>query len=205
PPPASATAGRMNAAGISVFYGSSDATTCVAELRTPVGGSAVVGKFEVIRPLRLLDLTKIGDGTNLVSKFHPQYFKIASHQNFIRGFHAEIRKPIIPGKESLDYLPPQIVAEYLWSKAKSPVDGLIFGSSQVSGDRTNIVLFPNASLVEQGADPLREIVDLYQAGGDPDEEPPHEEWVHYRVGAAAEQAPTQPVLADDVWSWTEAA
>jgi hypothetical protein len=37
PPSLSAKAGRMNAAGISVFYGAVDGTTCIAEARAPVG------------------------------------------------------------------------------------------------------------------------------------------------------------------------
>src|SRR5262249_18413972 len=38
PPPHLNTAGRMNVAGITNFYGSFDRNTCVAELRTAVGG-----------------------------------------------------------------------------------------------------------------------------------------------------------------------
>jgi hypothetical protein len=40
------TAGRMNAAGVTNFYGSFNKDTCVAELRTAVGGQVVIGKFE---------------------------------------------------------------------------------------------------------------------------------------------------------------
>lgn len=56
PPSRLARAGRMNAAGISVFYGALDIDTCVTEIRPPVGSSVVVGRFEIIRPVRLLDM-----------------------------------------------------------------------------------------------------------------------------------------------------
>jgi HEPN/RES N-terminal domain 1/RES domain len=50
PPSRLARAGRMNAAGISVFYGAIEADTCVAEARAPVGSYVVLGRFEIIRP-----------------------------------------------------------------------------------------------------------------------------------------------------------
>ncbi len=57
PPPSSfAEAGRMNAKGISVFYGALDKSTCVSEVRPPVGSHVVLGKFQLLRPVRLLDL-----------------------------------------------------------------------------------------------------------------------------------------------------
>ena len=54
PPSSAAKSGRMNAQGISVFYGAMDRDTCVAEVRAPVGAHVVVGRFEVVRPVRLL-------------------------------------------------------------------------------------------------------------------------------------------------------
>lgn len=152
PQPMIATAGRMNPAGISVFYGSSDVLTCVAELRAPVGGSVVVGRFEIIRPLRLLDLTVLEKVENPLSFFDPLFMEVHDAISFVPGFHRDIRKPVIPGQEALEYVPTQVVAEYLWTRPHHAVDGLIFSSSQVSGDRTNIVLFPRACSVEGASD-----------------------------------------------------
>ena len=57
PPPSSlAKQGRMNAQGISVFYGAKYKTTCLAELRAPVGSYVVMAKFELLQPTQLLDL-----------------------------------------------------------------------------------------------------------------------------------------------------
>jgi hypothetical protein len=148
PQPAIATAGRMNPAGVRVFYGSRDALTCVAELRAPVGGSAVVGRFEIMRPLRLLDLTVLEKIKNTLSYFDPMFMEVHDVISFVPGFHKDIRKPVIPGQEALEYVPTQVVAEYLWTREDHAVDGLIFSSSQVSGDRTNLVLFPQACVVE---------------------------------------------------------
>lgn len=59
PPACYASAGRMNAEGISVFYGATDVETCIAEIRAPVGSSVVSGRFSPLRSLRVLDLTRL--------------------------------------------------------------------------------------------------------------------------------------------------
>lgn len=151
PPPGIAGSGRMNAAGISVFYGSFDRDTCVAELRTPVGGYAIVGRFEILRPLRVLDLTLLEADPEPLSYFHAHYSERMAYSAFMRGFHAEIRRAVIPGRETLDYLPTQVIGEYLWSRPNPGLDGIVFGSAQITDSANNVVLFPQAASVE-GAD-----------------------------------------------------
>ncbi len=65
-PPRKATAGRMNARGISVFYGAKERSVALAEVRPPVGSDVVVAEFLIIRHLRLLNLPalKRGLGSN---------------------------------------------------------------------------------------------------------------------------------------------
>ena len=47
----------MNPTGVSVFYGAFNAKTCLAEIRLPVGATAVTASFRVVRPINVLDLT----------------------------------------------------------------------------------------------------------------------------------------------------
>jgi hypothetical protein len=195
PPPFLAAPGRMNPAGISVFYGSGDAVTCVAELRVPVGGAAVVGKFEIIRPVRLLDLTKLEKIRSSVSVFHPEFTRTHQYSLFIRGFHDEIKQPIIPGQENLGYLATQVVAEYLWTRSEGAVDGLIFGSSQLSGSCSNVVLFPHACVVEDFADELqREVISTWIDHCDP-ECPPEHATEHVTIGPINEDRRDRPRIA----------
>lgn len=171
PPAGTAGAGRMNAAGISVFYGAFDANTCLAELRVPVGGAAIVGRFEVTRPLRVLDLSRLESIGERVSPFEADYVERLSFQSFLRGFHEEIKRAVIPGREVLDYLPTQAVAEYLWTKTDPPLDGVIFGSAQISGRHKNVVLFPHASVVDGAADEVtRTVRSIYEDGPREDDE-----------------------------------
>lgn len=202
PPPAHCTAGRMNVTGIPVFYGSFDVATCVAETRVPVGGSSIVGKFEVARQLRLLDLTQLSSIENRLSYFHPDYLRAQAYRSYLRGFHDEIKRPVIPGQEALDYLPTQVVAEYLWTREENRVDGIIFGSAQMSGDHANIVLFPHAAKIA-GADdeaPL-DIVDAFVWEGDPEEEETSVQVVSHREPAPA--APAEQSSDDGVWGILE--
>jgi len=139
----------VNPAGIPVFYGSFDVATCAAELRAPVGRSAIVGKFEILRTIRVLDLTLLKNAMFNISYFDDDVIRKFAYNRFLRGFHREIKKPVIPGSETLDYLPTQFVAEYLWTKVNPPLDGLIFGSAQTSEPNAkNIAIFPRASRAE---------------------------------------------------------
>jgi len=144
PPSRSARAGRMNAAGISVFYGAIDKETCIAEARAPVGSYVVLSRFEVIRPVRLLDfdvLTKIYvEG----SHFDPEYHTRRSRAAFLGRLVREISRPVMPRDEEFEYLPTQAVSEYLAARIEPRLDGIIFHSSQTAGEGRNLVLFNHA-------------------------------------------------------------
>ncbi len=125
PPPRLRRQGRMNAAGIGVFYGSSDTQTCIAELRVPVGGRAVVGEFTFLRPVTVLDLREL-EGSRPpagMSWLQEDFVERYAYATFMRGLHNLIRRPVLPDAESLDYLPTQIIAEYLASLVDPRIDG----------------------------------------------------------------------------------
>ena len=173
--PGRAGPGRMNPAGVSVFYGAFDALTCVAELRVPVGGSAIIGRFEILRPLRVLDLTRLEAASRRhLSYFEAGYSELLGYSDFVSSFHEEVRRAIIPGRETLDYLPTQIVAEYLWARADPPFDGLIFGSSQITETQNNIALFPHAAAVEGAEDERERSINFVYTTCDEDGDNPEE-------------------------------
>ncbi len=143
PPPRQAKAGRMNAAGISVFYGAFDSDTCVAEVRAPVGAWVVMGQFELIRSVSLLNLDALANIRAQGSYFESTYRDALARSSFLGSLVDEIARPVLPGDETHHYLPTQVVAEYLASRAK--LDGMIFHSSQTGRTGKNIVLFNHAS------------------------------------------------------------
>ena len=148
PPPKLSKNGRMNAAGISVFYGAADADTCIAEVRPPIGSHVVVGKFKIIRNISLLDLDMLSQVYAKGSYFDPQYGGRKGHAAFLRNLVGKLTKPVMPGEETFEYLPTQAVAEYLAEKISPRIDGIIFKSSQAGPKGQNIILFHNSCGVE---------------------------------------------------------
>ncbi|WP_061934637.1 RES family NAD+ phosphorylase [Aureimonas sp. AU22] len=152
PPPALRRQGRMNAAGIPVFYGATERDTAVAELRPAVGARIAVAAFRSRRPLHVLDLTRFdrpGKRLDILSKNHA---KRTTQWAFMQSFALEISKPILPGDEHLEYVPPQVVAEYLtsqpirWRGNEVTPDAVMFRSAQRDGGR-NIAIMGDAAKV----------------------------------------------------------
>ena len=144
PPSRSATGGRMNAPGIPVFYGALDEDTCVSEVRAPVGSDVVVAKFELLRPVRLLDFDALAEVYEEGSHFDPEYRERRGRWAFLRQLVHEASMPVMPQDEEFEYLPTQAVAEYLAQKANPPVDGILFRSTQTGQAGRNVVLFNHA-------------------------------------------------------------
>ena len=143
PPSRRAKGGRMNASGIPVFYGAMEEDTCVAELRAPVGSHVVLGRFELLRPVRLLDFDALMEIYVDASHFDPDYDIRLGRAAFLRSLASEICRPVMPQNETFEYLSSQAVAEYLANKLDPQLDGIIFQSSQTKGGH-NLVLFNHA-------------------------------------------------------------
>ncbi|GAN69570.1 RES family NAD+ phosphorylase [Acetobacter orleanensis] len=149
PPPARLSiAGRMNAQGISVFYGASEPRTAIAEVRPPVGSQVVVARFKIAVPLRLLNLAALGCIKEEGSVFDPEFGNRLDHAMFLRSLKDHMTKPVMPSDQVLDYLPTQAIADFLANLKKPVIDGILFPSVQDAGDVQNVVLFYKAALVE---------------------------------------------------------
>ncbi len=148
PPPNLASAGRMNARGISVFYGATEAGVAIAEVRPPVGSKVAVAKFMVVRPLRLLDLTALEDVQDGGSIFDPTLRPRLERAAFLRSLGQRITRPVMPDDEAFDYLATQAIADFLATENEPRLDGIIFRSAQ-SEDGRNVVLFHKAAQVEE--------------------------------------------------------
>ena len=187
PPPARlAKSGRMNQKGVPVFYGAMDRSTCVSEIRAPVGSHVVVGEFELLRPVRLLDLDALAKVHVKGSYFDPDYSIQTNRAAFLKRLVDEVSRPVMPQDEATEYLQTQAVAKYLAEKSCPPLDGILFRSSQIGKPGRNLVLFNHACSVEpwelpQGSKvdvhvPLAEDEDdsviVFETTPEPDEEKP---------------------------------
>jgi RES domain/HEPN/RES N-terminal domain 1 len=131
PPPHLTPAGRMNPAGIPVFYGGFSEDICIAEVRPHVGGIVVVGEFRAARRLQLLDLTMLDQHGFAGSMFRADFYDRVTKRRFLRSFHNLISRPVQPHEEALEYVPTQAVAEYIANVLG--LDGIIYESAQAGG------------------------------------------------------------------------
>ncbi|SIN14366.1 RES domain-containing protein [Micromonospora cremea] len=138
PPPDKASANRMSPAGISMFYGSDDIETVVAEIGAHGSRShAAVGSFETTKPLTMLNLAALPAVPSIFTESgRESYYDL----RFLHDFGADLRKPVVlDGREHIDYVPTQVVTEYLRWMSPEQVDGILSSSSQNEG--TNCVIF----------------------------------------------------------------
>lgn len=148
PPSLSAKAGRMNAHGISVFYGANNPEVAIAEVRPPVGSKVVVARFDIMRPLRLLDLRALDSVTTTGSIFDHTYIEQLERTMFLRNLSQRIIIPVMPDDESLEYLATQAIADFLSVENTPTLDGIIFPSVQTAGEALNVVLFHKSARIE---------------------------------------------------------
>jgi hypothetical protein len=134
------TAGRMNAAGISLFYCSQDKDLTIQE---------VVSKRRISNPyyttvlfsnkekLRLVDLTQLPVVPSIFDTENNHFRGILF---FLKTFMEEISQPVNRENSFLEYLPTQVVTEYLRYNPDLDVQGMVYWSSKNS-IKKNIVLF----------------------------------------------------------------
>ena len=136
----------MNAQGISVFYGATKADVAIAEVRPPVGSRVAVARFDIIRRLRLLDLTATDDVHEEGSIFDPSFKERLHRAEFLRSLRRRMARPVMPDDEGIDYLPTQAVADFLANANDPKLNGIIFPSVQVQ-EGYNVVLFHESAKV----------------------------------------------------------
>jgi hypothetical protein len=149
PPKTRAPAGRMNVEYIPALYAAFSADTAIAELRPGIGDRIAVGEFSLRTELRVFDFTAFSRRDVDQSKecyTHTRY-------DFITQMEDEISRPILPFERQREYIPTQIVAEYL--REYFNCDGVIYRSSMNKSDKTdnrNIVIFSKGDEFVGGSD-----------------------------------------------------
>jgi hypothetical protein len=147
PPFVFAASGRMNAHGISMFYGATTEAVALGEVRPPVGSHVLVASFEILRPVKLLDVAALKTVFVSGSIFDPNHLEQLQRAKFLQRVSDRMTRPVMPDDQNFDYLITQVIADYLSSKAKPELDGIAYPSSQVPGPGINIALLRKSSRV----------------------------------------------------------
>lgn len=156
PPPELARSGRMNAHGISVFYGATTPDIAISEVRPPVGSRVIVAPFVSRKPLRILDISALDSLIfSRESIFNPATIKSLEKTAFLKTFSRKMTLPVFGKRQDREYLITQAIAEYLSISTKYRLDGISFRSTQVrkkskgrqhtSEAGYNVVLFSKSS------------------------------------------------------------
>ncbi len=195
PPSTLARAGRMNPHGISVFYGARDPKGALAEVRPPVGCEVAVARFDILRPIRLLDLTALQAATTTGSIFDPASRDLFERTAFLKRLSDQISVPVMPNDEASEYLATQAIAEFLATENDPPLDGLIYPSVQYTSKSLNIVLFHKAARVADIELPARTEVEsvIYEHNDEQGRE--HDYIVFEEISQDGEQA--DPAISID--------
>lgn len=157
PPSERASAGRMNPAGISYFYGAFAIGTAVGEIVSHPPTAVGIGTFVNTHPLLVADLTKLPP---IPSIFDSGQRNEREALLFLREFTRQISRPVKKdGTEHIDYVPSQVVCEYLAQvfeidSSGKRLEGIVFPSSIKPGCH-NIVLFPSDRVWKTKFDRLR--------------------------------------------------
>jgi hypothetical protein len=169
-----ASSQRMTPNGISALYCSLERDTCLSEIRAITGDNVVSIAMSPIRSLRLLDLTKLHLVEPPKLTILDRGFRCALHlKSFLGSLVNKMSKPKGRG-DDLTYLSTQVVFEYLRLRFGDQVSGLVFPSVQTGTRGTNVVLFPEASVVSTKNYEQLSDYDI-AATGEPDFEPDPEE------------------------------
>lgn len=127
---------RFSPAGISYIYLSDNIQTASTEIRSQVGDNIAIGEFS-INALRLVNISNETLKIMAYDYFHDNFCpEIRAASSYIESFIEEISKPLSDSDKLIDYVPTQIISEFIWSLG---YDGFMFPSSLSQG--TNYVLF----------------------------------------------------------------
>lgn len=127
---------RFSPNGIAYVYLSTEKETAIKEIRLNQGELYAIGMFQIDN-LRLVDLRYATLGSIKKDPFSDKFTsELICSAKYIQEFIRDISKPIKDKDKYLDYIPTQIVSEYIWSLG---YDGFIFDSSLCHGN--NYVLF----------------------------------------------------------------
>ncbi|MFD4864603.1 HEPN-associated N-terminal domain-containing protein [Streptomyces sp. NPDC058412] len=144
-------ANRMSPAGIPMFYGAADQDTAVRESLVRTSDAYVsVAAFQATRRFTVVDLT--GNKLPVIpSEFDVDRFKERHQILFLANFVKDLAKPIRESYEQIDYVPTQILVEYLLKvheREGGGVDGLMY-TSAVTGKTSVVLDVPNERCIDR--------------------------------------------------------
>ena len=144
---------RMSPAGIPMFYGAGDEATAIAETYAPKPGrpaAVTIGKFATARDAWVVDLTAL---PAVPSLFDESRRDLRGAISFLHDFVEDFAKPIKKnGRQHIEYVPTQVVTEYLRCVFRTETDhrlrGVIYQSPRNGCGRCCVLFVRNRGCCE---------------------------------------------------------
>jgi RES domain/HEPN/RES N-terminal domain 1 len=160
PPPSAASQSRMSPAGIPMLYTADSAETAIAEIvgaRRTLRKGVTVAVFEPTEPMQIVDFSRLPEFPS-VFEDSPDVPGVRQELGFLYGMRRDIGLEVkLDGREHVDYVPTQVVCEYirhqLPAQLGSPVHGLAWESTRVSGSLNMVLFLGQSRCVEAGERP----------------------------------------------------
>ena len=138
---------RMTPTGISAFYASDSRETCFSEVRATTGDIVMSAEFRATNTLRLLDLSKLKEVSQVsICPFDKDFVDKSHKSYFVQRLVFLLSKPASQRKNSV-YLETQVIFEYFRTYFSEGIHGIAFNSVQNGMDGMNVALFPEYSKV----------------------------------------------------------
>lgn len=150
PPPApKSTAGRMNAAGINVFYLTLDQKTALCETDVLGRDFASIASFRVKDSIKVIDLTKIKT-LKIPSIFDIENRDKRAAIKFLQKFAETISRKA--NVKDIDYVPTQIITEffrYVKNSKKQSYSGILYDSTQNPGGKCLALFLTREEVIDK--------------------------------------------------------
>ncbi|MCZ0914940.1 HEPN-associated N-terminal domain-containing protein [Gordonia amicalis] len=151
PPNKYARDNRMTPKGIGAFYGASTLAGALDEVGYATSGTLSYGRFELISPVRVVDLRAAPPVPSLFDRGNRS--RRASIQ-FLHWFVDHIRAPAKPDSANLSYVPTQVITEYLryhTDPTGQPIDGVLWRSARDETVDVCALFIRNDEFIDSGA------------------------------------------------------
>lgn len=149
---------RMTPTGISAFYASDSRDTCFSEVRATTGDIVMSAEFRATNTLRLLDLSKLKEVSQMsICPFDKEFVDKSHKSYFIQRLVFLLSKPASQRRNSV-YLETQVIFEYFRTYFSEGIHGIAFNSVQSGMEGMNVALFPEYSKVSLFSHNDKEVV-----------------------------------------------
>lgn len=136
PPPALASHGRANPAGIPYLYVASDIDTAISEIRPHTGATVSVAEFLIDDSLDLIDLRNPKSAISPFLNDEEKVLNLSKNLIFLSELGRELTRPVLPHAAVTEYLPSQYLCELI---KHAGYHGVVYNSSV--GNGMNLALF----------------------------------------------------------------